>query len=330
MMGSWQQFYNGDPVLIVRGTSGSSEMTAALDACARVVRRWSFPGREMSRGGFDVRADTEVTREDMERYHLMLLGGPEENKITAQLADKLAAPLGAAQVAVGGMDERLAGRGLWLCQINPLSPRRLVWVWASPEPAFFDARAAWIQDWTFPAVNPPDLLIVQREPHRYVRALHVDREWQIDPDELASPQLSELVRPPEFLARVFVRTLTSLTQSDYVWVAEHFRLLVNQMARLRAAEAATLLLKHSTAFVCEIKGADLKRLHASVAGIPDGPQILPAPLDIQDERIYKIAVTPRGLRSLSEAAKGSLRDAHYHEVTVRRTFRSIIEESLAF
>jgi len=329
-MGSWQHFYDGEPVLIVRGTSGSEEMTAALERCAEVVRRWSFPGREMSRGGFAVRTDKEVRREEVERHHVILLGGPAENSMTAALAEQLGAPLGERSVNIGGIDEGLTGRGLWLCQVNPLAPQRLVWIWASPEAAFFNPGAAWIQDWTFPAVNPPDVMIVQLEPQRYVRALHFNREWKIDADELTSPQLSEIVRPPEFLARVFVRTLQSLTQSDYVWVAGHFRQLVQQMSRLRAAEAATLLLRHSTVFVCEIRGEDLKQLQARVAGIPDGPQIQPPLFDVQNERIYKIAVTPRGLRSLSEAAKGTLRGATYHEVAIRRTFRSMIEESLAF
>lgn len=329
-MGSWQHFYTGEPVLIVRGTSGSEEMTAALAACAQRVQRWSFPGREMSRGGFAVRADKDVTRDDMERYHLILLGGRAENSVVAMMADQLGAALGERSVTIGGTEESLAGRGMWLCQVNPLAPQRLVWIWASPDPAFYDATAPWIQDWIFPVVNPPDLLIVQREPQRYVRALHFDCAWQIDADELLSPQLSEIVRPPEFLARVLVRALQSLVQSDYVWVGDHFRQLVQQMSRLRAAEAATLLLRHSTVFVCEIRGADLKQLQARVAGIPDGPQLLPAVFDVQPDRIYKIAVTPRGLRSLSQAAKGTLRGASYHEVAIRRTFRSMIDESLAF
>ncbi|MCX7847967.1 MAG: hypothetical protein N2595_08070 [bacterium] len=329
-MGSWQQFYDGEPVLVVRGTGGGAEMTAALASCAEVVRKWSFPGRVMSRGGFRVKDDHEVTQEDLERYNVILLGGPRENKVTARMAERLGAPLGEGHVVIGGNEETLKGRGMWLCQVNPLAPRRLVWIWASPEVSFYDANAAWIQDWMFPAVNPPDLLVLQCSPQRYVRALHFDEEWKLDAEELGSPQLSEVVRPPEFLARVFVRTLQTLTQSDYVWVSEQFRPLVQQMLRLRAAEAATLLLRHSTVFVCEIQGRDLRDLHARVAGKVDGPQLLPAVFDVEEERTYKIAVTPRGLRSLNEAAKGALQGATYHEVAIRRAFRSLIEESLAF
>lgn len=329
-MGSWQQFFDGEPVLVVRGTSGSEEMTAALAACAERVRRWSFTGRDMTHGGFEVRTDAELKPEEMEEHHLIVLGGPSDNSLTAALAEQLGAPLGERSITIGSTEESLAGRGVWLCQVNPLAPQRLVWIWASPDAAFYDTTAPWIQEWIFPAVNPPDLLIVQREPQRYVRALHFDRAWNVDAEELASPQLSEIVRPPEFLARVFVRSLQSLVQSDFVWVGDHFRQLVQQMSRLRAAEAATLLLRHSTVFVCEIRGADLKQLRSRVAGIPDGPQLFPAMFDVQDERMYKIAVTPRGLRSLTEAAKGTLRSATYHEVAIRRTFRAMIEESLAF
>lgn len=328
--GSWQQFFEGEPVMVVRGTGGSAEMTAAITACAEVVRRWSFPGRVMSRGGFEVRTDREVTHEDMERCHLILLGGPRENSVTAAMAAQLGAVVGERHVVVGEHKESLAGRGLWMCQLNPLASNRLVWIWASPETNFFDAGAAWIQEWSLPAVSPPDLLVVQLTPFRYVRALHFDENWNIDSAELASPQLSEFVRPPEFLARVFVRTLQSLTQSDYVWVSEQFRPLVQQVARLRAAEAATILLRHSTVFVCEIRGADLRELYRRVTKMVNGPQLLPAALDVDDERIYTVAVTPRGLRSLSEAAKATLLGASYHHVALRRTFRSMIEESLAF
>ena len=77
-----------EPFLFVRPTGKSTN--AAVGGWVEVelshqIQRW----KELFRGDVRVKDDKDVTREDQERYHLILWGDPSSNQVLAQVAAKL-------------------------------------------------------------------------------------------------------------------------------------------------------------------------------------------------------------------------------------------------
>jgi pimeloyl-ACP methyl ester carboxylesterase len=70
-----------DRILFVIGTRGDTTATEANEVAARRAANW---GRT-AHVSFHVVRDTEVTREEMRRSHLILFGGPATNRIAAEL-----------------------------------------------------------------------------------------------------------------------------------------------------------------------------------------------------------------------------------------------------
>lgn len=70
-----------DRVLFVVGTRGGDAATSANEAAAKRAANW---GRTVH-AAFRIARDTEVTRAEMERSHLILFGGPDTNRVAADL-----------------------------------------------------------------------------------------------------------------------------------------------------------------------------------------------------------------------------------------------------
>jgi predicted esterase len=329
--GSWQMLYDGEPLLVVYGTGGDARCVSNMLTCARDIARWSFVARPARYGGCAVKADIEVTDADVTRCNLILLGGVTENKVVANYAPQLLTKLSTDDVHIGGVTEPLLGNGLWLCQYNPAAPQRLIWLWASSEADFFDAGAPWLQDWFYPADDPPDVLLRRVHAPRYLRAVHFNAAWQCDPDECVSVPLRVTRRPREFLTRTCGQALQKVTGSDFAWLPDSITSNAAGMLDMRAAEAATLMIKGQTIIVCALHGSDLLTLRdpASAAPFVGGGRLYPAPLDVISNATYRVAVMPRALRSLADAAKGRTLSASYHEAPARAALHMLLEEALA-
>jgi len=329
--GSWQSLYDGEPLLVVYGTGGDPRCVTNMLACARALAHWSFIARPARYGTCAVKADVDVTDADVMRCNLILLGGVTENKVVANYGAQLITKLSAREVQINGVAEPLTSNGLWLCQYNPAAPQRLLWIWASAEPAFFDAQAAWLQDWFYPADDPPDLLLLRVANAHYLRAVHFTAKWACDQGECDSPLIRRMRRPREFLTRACGQALQKTTGSDFAWLPDVMTSNTAGMLDMRAAEATTLLIKGQTIIVCDLYGNDLLSLRdpASAAPLIGGGRLYPTPLDVISNAVYRVAVMPRALRSLSDAAKGRTLRASYHEAPARDALRLLLEEALA-
>jgi pimeloyl-ACP methyl ester carboxylesterase len=328
--GSWQSLYEGEPLLVVYGTGGDPRGVSNMLACAQALAHWSFVARAARYGTCAVKADVDVTDTDVTRCNLILLGGVTENKVVANYGSQLITKLSTQDVLINGVAESLSSNGLWLCQYNPAAPQRLLWIWASSEPAFFDAQAAWLQDWFYPADDPPDLLLLRVGSARYLRAAHFTANWVCDQGECNSTPIRRMRRPREFLTRTCGQALQKVTGSDFAWLPDAVTSNTAGMLDMRAAEAATLLIKGQTVIVCELYGSDLLSLRdpASAAPLVGGGRLYPTPLDVISNAVYRVAVMPRALRSLADAAKGRTLRASYHEAPARDTLRLLLEEAL--
>ncbi len=143
---------------------------------AHAVRQW----RALFRGDAPVRADVDVSPDDIASRHLVLWGDPQSNAVLRRLADRLPVKWTAAGVEFGGRTYA-PGHVPILIFPNPLDPRRYVVL----NSGFTFSRAIGtgtnsqqtpkLPDWAIVDIHaPPD----DRFPGRVVDAGFFDEEWQ--------------------------------------------------------------------------------------------------------------------------------------------------------
>lgn len=114
------------PLIIVYGTM-DSQRSEALEAGARQLADWSWADDlriGVKTGMFRVKADTELTEEDIQDNNLILVGNSVENTITARIADTFAPYYSAGKITVDG--QAFSEAGLCVTRPNPLAPQRIV------------------------------------------------------------------------------------------------------------------------------------------------------------------------------------------------------------
>ena len=120
------------PLIIVYGTQQRGQI---YQQAATIFADWS-PTPQIAigskTGGFHVKADTDITVEDLQKYNLLLFGGPEHNLITKQLADKLPVVFSEDTVTIDGQE--FSPAGMILTYPNPLAPTKLVGIMTFPIP----------------------------------------------------------------------------------------------------------------------------------------------------------------------------------------------------
>lgn len=116
------------PYLLVYGTQSPDpwENEVARLMAEEFAERW----KRWSLGRPRLKADTEVTQEDVERYHLILYGGPQVNLWTARIHPLLPIRFEGDAILLG--ERRFQGPdvGVKMIYPNPLSPRRYVCIFA--------------------------------------------------------------------------------------------------------------------------------------------------------------------------------------------------------
>lgn len=186
--------YSGEPLLIVYGTGGSSEMQAALKRAAIAASKSPNPSWPVDNGDASpadgiahaqntygwlrIKADTEVTPADIERCHLVLLGTQAENSLVARIAPQLPVTVDGNQVLCSdGAQFGFAERTLGLVHYNPLSPGRLLLWIAASQPAAYHA-GAFLPMQMNEHGNGVDFLMTGIDSHQLVSARAFDNRWQ--------------------------------------------------------------------------------------------------------------------------------------------------------
>jgi dienelactone hydrolase len=116
------------PYALVVGTS--SKDPEMVELCKTKAQGFVDAWKEWQKVSPRVFLDTEITDADMARYSLMLIGGPEANKVTAKLAAKLPLQLSPNVIRIDGKDFKVKDAGVQMLYPNPLNAERYVWVLA--------------------------------------------------------------------------------------------------------------------------------------------------------------------------------------------------------
>jgi len=98
-------------------------MVAATRRAAEILaREWMA----RANGSVTIKADAEVTREDIAGYNLILFGNARVNSFIAQINDRLPIKFGAAGLIAGDKTLTNGDVGMALVYPNPLNPQRYV------------------------------------------------------------------------------------------------------------------------------------------------------------------------------------------------------------
>jgi S-layer protein (TIGR01564 family) len=72
--------------------------------------------------------DTEIKDADLSKYSLLLVGGPDANRVTRKLADRLPLRISVDRITIDGKDFAVKDAAVQMLYPNPLNPERYVWI----------------------------------------------------------------------------------------------------------------------------------------------------------------------------------------------------------
>jgi dienelactone hydrolase len=138
------------PFAVVVGTTSRDPVMrqrcqAKADAFVRVWRQWQHVSPRVFR-------DDQITDEDQRRYSLLLIGGPNDNRITRQLSPHLPLKVARDGFTIDGRKYAATNSVVQMIYPNPLQPNRYVMVVAgtSSEGLYFWIPALWHPSAGFP------------------------------------------------------------------------------------------------------------------------------------------------------------------------------------
>lgn len=180
--GGAANLYQGEPLLIVYGTGG--DHANQLRAAAQKIAAYGGPVHTAMRHRFPVVADTALTDEQQARCHLILIGKPDENSITAALWSRLPVSIDQQILNVADRESlRLENQVLGLLHPNPSHPTRLLYILApfvdkaGVEYFIKSAQNFLAGSDGFDRVSQPDL-IVQDLKFSIARQMQFGKDWR--------------------------------------------------------------------------------------------------------------------------------------------------------
>jgi hypothetical protein len=187
--------YQGEPLMIVWGTTGDGATTNALKDSALVLATSvgarlddrdvgsEYPKYSMLYGSIPAKADTDVSDVDQKRCNLLLLGTAEQNRIVAALSGRLSIRIENDRViANDGKAWPFKDCELGLLHYNPSAPRRLVYWVASSIPTESPAGRRALFSGPWPG-NDSDFVLVsargEKSPN-IKRNFRTDWTWEVE------------------------------------------------------------------------------------------------------------------------------------------------------
>ncbi len=179
------------PLLIVHGTRDAATADAWKTAAGELAD-WSYrPDMRfgVKTGRFRVKADRDVTDQDMRSANLLLLGGPDQNAVSARLSGALAPYYSGGTVCVQG--KRFGACTLCLVLPNPLAAGRIM---GYMDASGFRISAEWARNMgryfplrfrnfysnellSYPAFSP-DVFVFERNMFQDSWSGWFDRNWE--------------------------------------------------------------------------------------------------------------------------------------------------------
>jgi hypothetical protein len=158
-------FQEPEEMLIVYGTSGDrhAQREAAQLLQRKLTRFWLEP---VSNYSVPIKADTEVTEDDLKNNHLLLIGLPETNSVAARFGKDLPVKFGPRSFTLKGKTYAHMASAVIAAGAHPLTPRRSVVVFAG-----LSADATWrcvqrlpTDTWGAPRPTPALLIVAGAAP----------------------------------------------------------------------------------------------------------------------------------------------------------------------
>ena len=174
-----------DRFMYVYGTSGSPKATEANETRARAAAgSWGrFPAApwQAPKATLPVKADREVTREDIAGYHLILFGDAASNRLIASANTRLPVHFAEEGVVLAGRDGPVTYRGsdvgLAVIYPNPNNPERYV-VIQGGSPRATEALASLGSFWAWPDYVIYSAAGYPEKPPRILARGYFNRNWE--------------------------------------------------------------------------------------------------------------------------------------------------------
>ncbi len=115
------------PFIVVQGTAGDEREDEKL---ARKVGRWATEWDAFADGYPRVATDVELTKEQIDKFNLVLFGTPQTNSILGKIADRLPIRIADHSYTIAGRTFEGSNLGLIFCYPNPLAPHRYVLIYS--------------------------------------------------------------------------------------------------------------------------------------------------------------------------------------------------------
>jgi dienelactone hydrolase len=117
------------PFAVVVGTSAKDK--AMVEMCAQKGRGFVDNWREWQKQEPRVFKDTEIKDADLAQYSLLLIGGPEANRVSARLASKLPLSVSPDRITIDGKAFPAKDAAVQMLYPHPLNPERYVLIVAA-------------------------------------------------------------------------------------------------------------------------------------------------------------------------------------------------------
>jgi hypothetical protein len=258
-----------------------------------------FPGQNVF-GNLNVKADREVTDNDLQKCHLVLIGTEEQNSLVARLAPQLPVRwIGGRIKCSDGLDLDGTNRVLDLVHYNPLAPQRLIqWVASDMTNGYASHTNIFFQTGT-------DLVIKDGAGRVFVVARSFDSRWRWDPARANSSLIpANLVGEHDWNVAI-ARALQRGTGADFVFAGTSTntsRLATLETMRLADVEA---LVYRQPVCLMDLTGTELllaEQRRNTITNERVSVRLYPdfAPEKIQPDRNYRVAVT---MSTLAPAAR---------------------------
>jgi pimeloyl-ACP methyl ester carboxylesterase len=306
--GGANQLYAGEPLLIVYGTRGDAATRTALRAAAGAASRsssasWLKPGRDGGEDGvaynqnlygdLNVKADQDVTAEDIARRHLVLIGSAAQNSVVAALASRLPVRYENGTIAWNdGRQSSAQDRALGLVHYNPDAPDRLIfWVAANDAAAY--AAGSLAPELLGSLPSGADAVVVRVSDPALVETRSFDSRWHWLPREQTTLLPAELASSAE-LARAVAAAVRRAAPADFAVTGLPEPTRPNAYEPGEARLADVLAQNYfAPVSVMTLLGSDLVQAAHAIAA--SNAKLEPAPdlARIQPQREYRVALSAR-------------------------------------
>ena len=346
--GGARNLYNGDPLLIVWGTQGNEAQNAAMLHAAEAAMRSPHPSwtsdegqtgpdgvihEHMTYSRLKGKADADVTEEDIEKHHLVLIGSSELNSVAARIVSE-----GKLPVSVEASKVSCDDGVVWDCEdplvfftyFNPLQKDRL-FSWVSTENVEFLNNGWMLTSYVHEPLGGVDLAVLNAGSQVMHGARTMDSGWGWTDGYVSSVLLPNAMTHKSgwyaFMAEAFMKA-TGADMAIVGWseVATDPMFAAGQSK----IEDVMPFVYGERLAVMELSGSELEQVSSlfdSIAVRRGDVRLIPQDvsweLSKDKNKLYKVVMNLRSAWSLAATGRFEPESLHYVDVDVADALRFV-------